>query len=240
MTKRIKIVLRIVALPLAVLATPVLAQIAVFDSGNYAQNMVQAARALEQINNQLRSLQNQTAMLETMARNLKTVDFPELLKIGSALQQIDQLMAKAQGIEFNVNTLDQRYRALFPGTSDSVLTTDQRVAAAKSRFETAMESFRHSMSIEADIVSSVHDDAMQLQALATRSEGAVGSLQAEQAGNQLLALSTKQQMQLQELLAAEFRSEAIERASQLQTEEEGRQATQHFLGSGKAYTSPHK
>src|SRR6266542_1182340 len=78
-------------------AAPAAAALPVFDVTNYAQNLLQASRALEQINNQLSSLQNEAAMLQNMARNLKAIDFPQLQQIRSAMQRIDQLMAQAQG-----------------------------------------------------------------------------------------------------------------------------------------------
>lgn len=62
-----------------------------FDSTNHAQNLLQAARALEQINHQVQSLQNQATMLENMGRNLKMFDFQQLQQITSALQKIDGL-----------------------------------------------------------------------------------------------------------------------------------------------------
>ena len=51
----------ILAMPLAaspMLTTPAAAQWIVYDPTNYAQNVLTAARSLEQINNQIRSLQN--------------------------------------------------------------------------------------------------------------------------------------------------------------------------------------
>jgi P-type conjugative transfer protein TrbJ len=45
----------------------------VFDPSNYAENIVQAARALEQINNQIASLQNEAQMLINQARNLASL-----------------------------------------------------------------------------------------------------------------------------------------------------------------------
>src|SRR5690349_12709674 len=72
--------------------------ITVFDPTNYAQNLLQAARALAQINNQVKSLQNEATMLIGMAKNLARIDFPELQKITATLQEIDTLMGKAQGI----------------------------------------------------------------------------------------------------------------------------------------------
>src|SRR5574338_186478 len=211
------------------------AAIPVFDATNYTQNILQAARALEQINNQIKSLQNEATMLQNMARNLEKIDFPQLQQISSSLGQIDQLMGQAKGIEFKIGQLDEQFKTMFPDAS-SLLRTDQRVAGAKAQLESAMEGFRHSMTVQAEVVSNIRDDAALLSELAKRSDGAVGSLQAQQATNQLLALSTKQQLQLQEMMAAEYRSAGIERARRAQAEAEARAATKRFLGSGKAYT----
>jgi type IV secretion system protein TrbJ len=81
---------------------PASAQLAVFDGTNYAQNLLQAARALEAVNNQIKSLQNEATMLQNMATNLKTLSFPQLTKLNSAMTRIDQLMSQAQGIQFKV------------------------------------------------------------------------------------------------------------------------------------------
>ena len=218
------------AIPLAPAAA-----IPVFDATNYTQNLLQAARALEQINHQIQSLQNEATMLQNMARNLQRIDFPQLQQVTSSLRQIDQLMGQAQGIGFKVDQLEQRFRSAFPGSIDRVLNNNARAAEAKSRLDTAMEGFRHSMTVQAEVVSSIRDDAQLLSELSRRSEGAVGSLQAQQATNQLLALSTKQQLQLQTMMAAEFREASTERARRAQAEAEARAATRRFLGSGKAY-----
>jgi hypothetical protein len=58
-----------VALSLAV-TSPAFAQWIVFDPNNYAQNVLTAARELQQINNQITSLQNQAQMLINQAKNL--------------------------------------------------------------------------------------------------------------------------------------------------------------------------
>jgi P-type conjugative transfer protein TrbJ len=55
------------AIILALAAVPAVCQIVVYDPSNYAQNVLQAARALQQINNQVTSLQNQTRMLLNQA-----------------------------------------------------------------------------------------------------------------------------------------------------------------------------
>lgn len=214
------------------------AGIPVFDATNYTQNLLQAARALGQINNQIKSLQNEAVMLQNMARNLERIDFPQLQQMTSALQQIDRLMGEAQAIDFKLDQFDQQFRKLFPTANDDALKIDQRVANAKAQLDAAMDGFKHSMTVQAEVVSNIRKDAALLNELSQRSDGAVGSLQAQQATNQLLALSTKQQLQLQELMAAEFRSQGLERARRVEAEAQARTMTKRFLGSGKAYSRP--
>lgn len=206
----------------------------VFDVTNYAQNLLQAARALDQINNQVKSLQNEASMLETMARNLKTVGFPQLQHITSTMQRIDQLMGQAQGIQFKVKTLDQQVQALFPGALGQALGSNQRVALARARLDSATSNYRQSMRIQAQVAENVTADAGILGELAETSQNALGALQVGQAANQLLALGVKQQLQLQSLMASEFREAAFERARRVQAEEDGRAATRRFLDGARA------
>jgi P-type conjugative transfer protein TrbJ len=201
----------------------------VFDVTNYAQNLLQAARALEQINNQVKSLQNEASMLQNMAKNLSKLDFPQLQRITSAMQRIDQLMGQARGIEYKVAGLDQQIRQLFPGALSQALTGDQRVAQARAQLDSATAAYRQAMGVQAQVAENVAEDAGVLEELAASSQGAEGALQVGQAANQLLALSVKQQLQLQNLMASEYREAAIERARRAQAEEDGRATTRRFL-----------
>src|SRR3546814_1564597 len=58
-----------------VIAPPATAQLIVYDPTNYAQNLLSATRALQQINNQITSLQNQAQMLVNQARNLASLPY---------------------------------------------------------------------------------------------------------------------------------------------------------------------
>lgn len=227
--------LAVVTVGLIVPVTPA-AAIPVFDASNYAQNLLIAARTLSQINNQIRSLQNEASMLANMSKNLSRVDFPQLQQITQKLQAMDRLMGQAQGVDFKVDQLETKLRALYPDAFRQSLRTDARIAGAKSRLEAAMDGFRRTMAVQAQVVENVRDDAATLSELVAKSQGAEGGLQAQQATNQLLALTAKQQFQLQTMMAAQFRSDALEQARRVQSEQEGRAATRRFLGSGKAYT----
>ncbi|MBA4757297.1 P-type conjugative transfer protein TrbJ [Sphingosinicella sp.] len=209
--------------------------IPVFDSANYAQNLLVAARTLAQINNQIRSLQNEALMLTNMAKNLSRAAFPEVDVLARRLAEIDTLMKRASGIGFEIADFDAQFRELFPDAFDAAAGSDAHVRAARGRLEVSMAAFRHTMDVQNRIAADVEADAGTLAAIIARSQDAEGSLQAQQSTNQLLALAAKQQLQMQQMLAAQFRSESAELARRAQAESDARAATRAFLGSGKAY-----
>lgn len=210
--------------------------IPVFDGANYAQNLLTAARTLQQINQQIQSLQNEAAMLQNMQRNLTRIDFPQMQQLQQRLQRIDQLMGQARGVDFRVDQLEQQLRQLYPQGIQQLLSRDQRAALARARLDAAMSQYRQTMGVQSQIVVNVREDAQSLSAIVARSQGAEGALQAQQATNQLLALTAQQQLQIQNLMAAHFRSQALEQAERAQVEQESREETRRFLGDGRAYT----
>ena len=60
-----------------------------------------------------------------------------------------------------------------------------------------MAAFRQTLTVQSQVAQNVQSDTTTLSTLVTASQGAVGSLQVSQATNQLLALSIKQQLQIQ-------------------------------------------
>ena len=220
----------------AVVPTQPAQAIIVFDPSNYSQNILTAAHTLQQINNQIRQLQNQATSLINQARNLETINFPELAAITQTLQQIDQLMGQAQGISFRVAQVEQQFRQLFPTSFSQLLTNNQHAADANARLTTAMAAFKQTMTVQAQIAQDVTADATTLSSIIAKSQSADGALQASQATNQLLALGAKQQFQIQNLMAAQYRAEATEQARQDQAHLDAQAATTKFLGSGNAYT----
>ncbi len=217
------------ALAMAAVSTPVQAQWTVFDPTNYSQNILTAAHTLQQINNQITMLQNQ-------AKHLLTVGFPELAAISQTLSSINQLMTQAQAIEFKVANLDQQFKAMFPTTFNQLLTNSQHASDAQTRMTAAKTAFEQTMTVQAQIVENVATDTATLSTLSTRSQSAQGSLQAQQTTNQLLALVAKQQLQLQTMMAAQYRAEILDRANRVQSQTDAQSATTKFLGSGTAYT----
>ncbi|WP_068084087.1 P-type conjugative transfer protein TrbJ [Novosphingobium rosa] len=212
-------------------AAPAQAQWTVFDPTNYSQNILTAARTLQQINNQITMLQNQ-------AKHLLTMGFPELSALSQTMQSINSLMSQAQSLEFKVANIDKEFSSMFPTSFNQALTMSQHVTAARSRMDASMAAFKQTMTVQAQIVENVSADASNLSGIVDRSQSAQGSLQATQATNQLLALIAKQQFQIQNLMAAQYHAEALDKANRTQSQSDAQSAVTQFLGSGSAYTTP--
>ena len=76
-SRALRVTAALLAVPLAlspVLSTPAAAQWIVYDPTNYAQNVLTAARTLQQVNQQITQLQNEAQMLINQARNLASLD----------------------------------------------------------------------------------------------------------------------------------------------------------------------
>lgn len=217
-------------------ATPAAAQWTVFDPTNYSQNVLTAARTLQQINNQISSLQNQATMLQNMARQLQRLDFSSVNQITRSMQRIDTLMTQAQGVAFDLASTDDALRDQFPEAFDAAMTTDAMLRQAQAQLQAATKAFRQTLRVQAQVVENIQADGPLLTELVAQSQGATGSLQAQQATNQLLAVSARQQLQLQAMMAAQYRAEAVEQERHRQAMAAARERTRRFIGSADAYT----
>ena len=72
-------------------SAPARAQMLVFDPSNYGQNLLTAARALQQIQNQITSLQNQAQMLINQAKHLEQLPTSVLNDVERDYAQIAML-----------------------------------------------------------------------------------------------------------------------------------------------------
>ena len=207
----------------------------VYDPTNYAQNLLTAARTLQMIDNQIKQLANEAQMIANEAKNLTQLPYSAKAALNARLAEINTLIKTANSIAYDVATVDAAFKSLFPEDYAS-FSNAAMGAQARTHWEEASRSLHDAMLIQAKITETIRDDAVTLDELIDESQSAIGDMQAAQAGNQLIALQTKQSMQTAELLAVQYRAEALERARQLQSEERSRIHRKRFLGDGSAYT----
>lgn len=204
------------------------AQWTVFDPWNYGQNVAQAAHALQQIQNQLVSLQHEARMLLNQARNLETLPVSTLASIRESLDHTQILLGQAQRIAYDVGAIDRAFADRY-GDAGAAGPDGELIANARARWQDSVAAFRHAMGVQAGAVESLPRTAAETSDLVIASQGAVGALQAVQAGNQLLAVQSQQLVQLTALLAAQSRAQSIEASRQLATEEQAREQFRRFI-----------
>ena len=223
----LRITAALLAAPIAlspILSTPAAAQWIVYDPTNYAQNVLTAARTLQQVNQQITQLQNEATMLINQARNLASLPY-------SSLQQ---LLQQAQGIAYDVQRIDQAFTSTYGNASMSA--SDQAlVAGARERWQNTVGGLQDAMRVQAGVVGNIDTNRAEMSSLVGQSQGATGALQATQAGNQLLALQAQQLADLTAVVAANGRAQSLSEAERSAAAEQGREQRRRFLTPGTGY-----
>jgi type IV secretion system protein TrbJ len=199
----------------------------VYDPTNYAQNVLTAARSLQQINNQIQQIQNQATSLINEARNLTSLPFSSLQQLQQQVRQTQQLLNQAQRIAYDVQNVQQVFNGRYKGAA---LTGShaQMVANANARWADSVGAFEDALRVQAGVVGNIDGARTAMDSLVSSSQSATGALQAAQAGNQLLALQSQQLADLTALLAAQGRAHALESANTAAIEAESRERFRRF------------
>lgn len=224
----------LMALPLSgILAPQAAAQVTVYDPANHAQNVLQAVRALQELEGQVRQLAHEIEMLENMARNLETlpVSVAESI-IGQRIIRIEELLREARGIGYSVEAIERDYETNYPERYGAPPSQSVLVEEARARWRQSRDAFREALTVSAAALEDNETDAAAIRSLVTQSQDAAGALQAAQAGNELSAMTHQQLMQIEAMLAAQHRAEALEEARKLAEAERGRARLSSFLGAG--------
>ena len=224
------------ALLLSLAAAPAHAQLGgiVYDPTNYSQNVLTAARTLEQINNQIKSLQNEAQSLINDAKNLASLPTSALAELQAQVRATQQLLGNAQRIAYSVQSIDQafnsRYRASTASASDRAMVDN-----ARARWEDTVGAFEDALKVQAGVVGNIEGSRDAMNRLVGSSQSASGALQAAQAGNQLLALQARQLADLTALVAAQGRAQALEASQRAAAQDQAREQLRRFLTPGTGY-----
>lgn len=231
-----RVVVSSLAVALTVASVPADAQFGgiVYDPSNYAQNVLTAARSLQQINNQIQQLQGQATSLINEARNLASLPFSSLAQLQAQVQRTQQLLNSAQKIAYDVQSIDQVFSTKYRGVSMSA-SEQALVDGAKDRWENSVGAFEDALKVQAGVVGNIDGAKTTMDQLVTSSQSASGALQATQAGNQLLALQSQQLSDLTALLAAQGRAQSLDAAQRAAAQDQAREQLRRFLTPGTGY-----
>ncbi|MBB3860893.1 P-type conjugative transfer protein TrbJ [Novosphingobium hassiacum] len=218
--------------------TPAYAQFGgiVYDPSNYAQNVLTAARSLEQINNQIRALQNQATSLINEARNLATLPTSVLAPLQQQIQQTQALLGQAKRMAYNVQQIQTEFARQYRSMD---LTASQRtmVDGAEGRWQNSVAAFEDALKVQAGAVANIEDTRNAVTDLVTASQSASGALQAAQAGNQLLAVQSQQLTDLIASVTAMGRAQTLDAANSAAAKAQAREQLRRFLAPGRGYVT---
>lgn len=216
------------------LTTPAAAQWIVYDPTNYAQNVLTAARELQQINNQIQQIENQTTSLINQAKNLASMPYSLVSTITSQIQRTEQLISQAQRIAYSVSSIDQAFTQNY-GAINLNLSQQQMIAQAQQRWQTSVSGLQDAMRMQATVVGNITTNRANVTTLGASSQSATGALQASQVNNQLLVQISQQLSDLIALEAANGRARALIDADRATNQNQGATQLSTFLTPGAGY-----
>jgi type IV secretion system protein TrbJ len=228
----VRLLLTITTLALA--AGPAAGQQVVYDPTNYVQNVLQAARALQQINNQIQQLENQTQSLINQAKHLVSLPYSLVSTITSQIQRTEQLINQAQRIAYSVSTIDKAFTTNY-GAINLNGNQQQMVAGAQQRWQNSAAGLQDAMRMQATVVGNIPTARTSVTTLGNSSQSASGALQASQVTNQLLVQISQQLADLIALQAAHSRAQTLIGAANVTDQNQGATQLSNFLTQGSGY-----
>ena len=207
---------RIAALALALSvgmqpAPPASAQIPVIDPSNLAQSIMQVTHMVEQIRNQVRQIEQATAMLRQNPLQLS----PE---ISQSIGEARSLFESVQGIAFEAKQLGQELRTLYPDTWEDY-DLERVLGQSDLWMRESRASLQRAMEAEARAAERIQQTRGRIDRAMQSSSAAEGQTGAIQASNQLLGIQAGQLAEIHALLIAQGRALETERMERLAREQ---------------------
>ncbi len=222
------------AVAIAGVSLPAAAQMTVFDPSNYSQNLLTAARTLQQVNNQILSLQNEAQMLINQARHLTSLPYSSLQQLQQSIGRTRQLLGQAQNIAYDVQQIDRAFSTTYAPASANQ-SAQSLIANAQMRWQNSVAGLQDALRIQATVVGNLDTNRREMSALVDASQGAAGALEAAQAGNQLVALQAHQLADLTATVAAQGRAQSLEAAARVAAQDQAREQLRRFLSPNTGY-----
>lgn len=198
----------------------------VFDAANFAQNVLQAIRALVQIANQITQIQHQVSQLETMYRNLERFEDPSWRDLNQQLIYLNELTLQGEALSYAIEGLFDEFRILYPGLvpthpADFRRSYDEWTTIALDTLAATLDSAAG----QAGDYEATQEQLAELMALANASDG---HLEALNASNMFSGHIAQEIAKLNQLSVASLNAQNVYYGTQLNLEA-NREATARWL-----------
>lgn len=181
------------------------------------------AKEVQQTVNQVTSLSHQVQSIGYQIQNLKNLPAQEW---GNAITQINQLgdiARQGDSLGYSLANINDEWQQRFKGydgwTKDG---TDPKQVSEQYRLwgDTMRDTAKSALQVASQMQRVQSQDDSTLQTLQNQSENANGALQVAQAGNELVAQTTRQMQKVQTLLQTDIQMTATTMATASEKEEQ--------------------
>ena len=73
--------------------------------------------------------------------------YSSLAQLQQSITRTEQLLVQAQGIAYNVATINQAFRQAYPQSHSSSTSSQQLLAAAQTRWQNSLTGFQNAMQV---------------------------------------------------------------------------------------------
>jgi P-type conjugative transfer protein TrbJ len=180
-----------------------MAQYVVFDPSNFSQNILQAIRLLASNVNEAKMIANQIKSLAHEVKNLKKLPFDIISDFEGQLSELFSTVGSINGLMQNLSSLQSQFETLYPDfvSQSSPVPRTSIAQDIKAQILNTREVMLGAAKAGAMVLANLPKTEEQLHKLMSDSQGAVGILQAAQAGNQISATVSGNLIQLNAQLA---------------------------------------
>src|SRR5262249_23524468 len=142
--------------------------------------------------------------------------------IDQSIGRTQQLLNQAQRLAYDIGQIDQAFGRTYPQSYPAATSSQQLIGDAQTRWQNALAGYQDALRVQAGMVQGLGLTRTETDALVSSSQSAAGMLQATQAGNQLIALQTRQLLDLTALVAAQSRAQSLDGARGMANAEQAR------------------
>jgi hypothetical protein len=139
------------------------AQWAVFDVGNFSQNILTAGRTLQTVENQVTQLQNEAQMLDQRGSKSTEPEFQLPVSDLEPLEHDESADQPSAGLPFNVSQMNTQFTRYYPQSYSLNTSVTQMAADAQTRWTYSRAALQTSMQLQAQAAQNAPSDQSTLE-----------------------------------------------------------------------------
>lgn len=197
----------------------------VYDPANHAESILTAARMAKSLTNEAQQIANQIKQYEDMLRHGRQITNGQWGEIKGLLNQLSGVTAQGDALAYSMNDLEGMFKASFPGYKAPSDWGKEYEAWTKNGLDT-IKGVLAGLGIQHQQMASEQD---RLKAIQSLSDGAVGRMQALQAGNMIANEQAQQMAKLRQLVMMQTNAQSVYYAHQINTDAAKEAKVQQWL-----------